>query len=621
MAELVARKEPLGKASGPASHLVALLDQGEADEVIKLTAVMAAETVGWPDPRWAEIVRGWWIRHVKAKGGERDADNIQRIWADAAPTAGGGFKALLEKTKARAPLADDASAVDAAIAATAAAQAEPELAEPSTLSTAKAHPKPKPRFNLDSNADAPWLSRAAPMDNAKAFSKDRLSKNGELATWYYRGDWWQWNGQFYETAPADRIMGEVYDYLDGARAGVNGDERFKPKPENAEALIKCLKACIAIDDRDGPPLWLDRRETSDARKLLAFENCLVDVVSGEIVELTPQLWAHGGVDFAFDPKARCPRWERFLEEVFPGDTESQMTVEEQLGYGMTNDTRFEKGALWVGQKRSGKSTLAWIQERLAGVGACASLSFHDLMRTENSRAHLIGRKVGIFADVRLKPAKSYGLNSYDPGGIDHQSAQFLLNVIGRDKVALGRKYKEAWEGRLFLKVIITSNEVPNLQDAGGVLVSRFIMLDFQQSFFGREDVTLRDQLEAELPGIANRCLAAYRRLCKRGRFIQPASGRELVRKVEEKVSPFVAFMNDCFVEDPGGEGVTIGAFFEIFAGWCRDARRFDLIATTTKSNLIQEVNGIERWKWLKSAKPHGLPRRYRGIKRRSRAAV
>jgi len=36
-----------------------------------------------------------------------------------------------------------------------------------------------------------------------------------------------------------------------------------------------------------------------------------------------------------------------------------------------------------------------------------------------------------------------------------------------------------------LKVIITSNEVPNLQDAGRVLTSRFIMLDFQQSFFGR----------------------------------------------------------------------------------------------------------------------------------------
>lgn len=583
---------------------------------------MEAEAVALAEAAGLDVVA---IRERFKKARELRAGPPKAATQSVPAAKSGGFK-LLKVPSLAGGGAGFAEALGAAIAATKAApKVEPALmpapapeveAEPAPAPEAE-RATPRPRFHLDHNAASPVLSRTAPMDNAKAFAKDRLSKNGKLATWYYRGEWWQWNGQFYEAAPADRIMGEVYDYLDGARAGSNGDERFRPKPENAEALAKCLKACVAIDDRDGPPLWLDRREAPDARNLLAFENCLIDVVSGEIVELTPEFWGHGGVDFAFDPNARCPRWERFLEEVFPGDPESQMTIEEELGYGMTNDTRFEKGALWVGQKRSGKSTLAWIQERLAGVGACASLSFHDWMKTENSRAHLIGKKVGIFADVRLKPAKAYGLTGYDPGGIDHQSAQFLLNVIGRDKVALGRKFKDAWEGRLFLKLIITSNEVPNLQDAGGVLVSRFIMLDFQQSFFGREDVTLRDQLEAELPGIANRCLAAYRQLCRRGRFIQPASGRELVRKVEDKVSPFAAFMNECFVEDPAGAGILVGAFFEIFQQWCREARRQDLIPTTTKSNLIQEVTRIDRWSWLRSSKPHGEPRRYAGIKRRS----
>jgi putative DNA primase/helicase len=522
----------------------------------------------------------------------------------------GEAKPKIEDAKAR--LAGLSARAEAAKPAPA-PKAEPEPAP---------EPKSEPRFRLDKVATTPVLSKAAPMDSARAFARDRLSKGGVHATYYYRGEWWQWNGRFYEIAPADRIMGEVYDYLDSAVVRTeNGQQRFKPKPEHAEALIKCLKSCVAIDDRDGPPRWLlDGSGKPSAENLLVFHDCLVDVETGEVVELTPQLWAHGGVDFAFDPQARCPRWERFLEEIFPGDPESQMTIEEQLGYGMTNDTRFEKGALWVGVKRSGKSTLAWVQERLAGVGACVSLSFHDWMKTKNSREHLVGRKVGIFADVRLKPAKSYGLTGYDPGGIDHQSAQLLLNIIGRDKVSLGRKFKKVWEGRLFLKPIITSNEVPNLQDAGGVLVSRFIMIDFQQSFYGREDVTLRNKLEAELPGIANRCLTAYRRLCARGRFIQPDRGRGLVQKVEEKVSPYVAFMNDCFVEDGESKGVSVGSFFDAFRQWCRDNRRHDLIHSTTKSNLIQEVTKIERWSWLKSSKPHGEPRRYVGIRARERVS-
>jgi hypothetical protein len=90
----------------------------------------------------------------------------------------------------------------------------------------------------------------------------------------------------------------------------------------------------------------------------------------------------------------------------------------------------------------------------------------------------------------------------------------------------------------------------------------------------------------------------------------------LAEKIAAKVNPYAAFMADCFVEDPGSPGVLVGAFLETFQGWCRDNRRHDLIASTTKSNLIQEVNKVEQWKHLRAVKPHGEQRRYPGIKRR-----
>ena len=310
--------------------------------------------------------------------------------------------------------------------------AKPKEEVPEPEAEAQPGPGPEPEAEPYRPAEVegppPVLSKAAPMDNARAFARDRLSRDGTLATYHFHGDWWQWNGRFYEGAPAERISGAVYQYLDRALVRTaNGDEPFRPKPEHAEALIKCLKACVAIDDRDVPPAWLlDQRRGPPAEQLLVFKNCLVDAETGEIVGLTPHLWTHGGADFDFDSAARCPRWERFLEELFPGDQESQMTIEEQLGYGATNDVRFEKGALWVGEKRSGKSTLVWVQERLVGAGAYASLSFHDWMKTENSRAHLLGKKVAVFPDVRLKPARAFGMVGYDPGGLDHQSAQLLL---------------------------------------------------------------------------------------------------------------------------------------------------------------------------------------------------
>jgi phage/plasmid-associated DNA primase len=146
------------------------------------------------------------------------------------------------------------------------------------------------------------------------------------------------------------------------------------------------------------------------------------------------------------------------------------------------------------------------------------------------------------------------------------------------------------------------------------------MLEFKQSFFGREDISLRNKLEVELPGIANRCLAAYRRLCARGRFIQPRAGLDLAQKIEAKGNAYAAFMSDCFVDDLGGPGVLCGAFFLTFQGWCRETRRFDLL-TETPQTLIKNVNCVERWQHLKSQRaPRDdgpkRPRRYYGIRQR-----
>jgi putative DNA primase/helicase len=363
-----------------------------------------------------------------------------------------------------------------------------------------------------------------------------------------------------------------------------------------------------------PPKWLEaENDAPKAENLLVFKNLLVDVTTGKTYPLTPKLWVQDAVDFEYDPLARCPRWKQFLQEIFPDDQASQDCIEEQLGYGMTNETRFEKGALWIGVKRSGKSTVAFIQRKLAGDRSCAALSFNDWTSGENSHQDIVGKKVGIFADVRFKPARVYG-TSYDPGGIAHKSAELLLNIIGRDKISVGQKYRGRWVGQSTMKVIITSNEVPNLQDAGGVLQTRFIKLEFKNSFYGREDIQLRDELAAELPGIANRCLTAYRRLRARGKFIQPASGLELERRIEDRINPYAAFMHDCFVRDDACEGPTCAKFYSIFEDWCREHGRWDLLRNTPKNRLITYITALEEWSWVKSFHPHGKPRRYPGLR-------
>jgi putative DNA primase/helicase len=470
-------------------------------------------------------------------------------------------------------------------------------------------------WQLPKIADTPQLSRKAPLDNAKLFTRHKLeysadSKASSPGTYFYQGDWWQWNGAFYERAPEQRMIDMACEYMDKATINTGeGMARFKPTPRDITSLITLLQSNVGLDDRTTPPAWLDQRPTPAPEGLLAFRNCLVDVTTGKTYPHEPWLWIHDGVDFDYDRNARCPRWERFLRELFPNDDEAREMIEEQLGYGMTIDNQFEKAALWVGPPRSGRGTIAHIQELLVGVNGYTSLNLHTWHKTENSRMGMIGKRVGIFHDIRLRPPKQYGNVSYDPGGVDPQSQQLLLELISGDLTEIGRKYLEAWKGKPFIKFILISNKVPNFNDE--VLITRFNVLEFTESWLGREDATLKLKvLPSELPGIANRCLAAYRRLLRQGHFVQPQSGLALLRRVKAAVSPYVAFMETYWEPDPMGEGTLVKLFDATFRHWCLQTETFDL-AGTSKSNMIQEIKKIPKWTWLKAFRPSTDDRRRR----------
>jgi putative DNA primase/helicase len=482
-------------------------------------------------------------------------------------------------------------------------------------------PEPEPAAEAPPAAEA-WtradavgaeLKKETPLDNAKKFTDDKLMlSNGSsraLDTYFYQGSWWQWNKAFYEKAPEQRISDMVCNYLDKSWLKTlegAGSKEFKPVPKDLSFLMTFLRTCVGLDDRNIPPLWLDERPSPKPAELLAFRNCLVDVTTGKTYGHDPRLWLHDGVSFNYDPKAKCPWWEWFLKEAFPSDEEVRNCIEEQVGYGMTTDNQFEKAALWIGEPRSGRGTIAAIQELLVGVNGHCSLNVHSWHNNENSRQGMVGKRVGIFHDIRLKPPKQYGNVSFDPGGIGPQSQQLLLELISGDFTEFGRKYIDAWKGLPFIKFILISNQVPNFNDP--VLITRMIAIEFTRSFLDVEKPELKKVLlPAECPGIANRCLAAYRRLLERGRFVQPASGQALLNRVKAQVDPWTAFMDAYWLPDPEGEGTPIRVFNRAFRHWCLETETYGLVKTS-KSNIIQSIKRLPKWKWLRAFRPAAEPR-------------
>ena len=466
---------------------------------------------------------------------------------------------------------------------------------------------------IDDAGGAPVLSYADPYKSAREFVQRYCIVDGLSGMYFHGGEFWRWNGQFYEVNPSESLRANVYEFLNNSLKLVKTDEGFnrapfKPKPEHVNAVIDCLRSGLFLEA--GPPVWLDDGRMAGA--VLVFQNKLVDAETGETWELTNRLWVQGGLDYGFDEKAECPRWLQFLEEVQPGDQAAQDCIEETLGLCMTEDLRFEKGFLWVGVARSGKGTLAHLLRLLTGTTNFVSLSFHTWVKSDYSREKLIGKRAGVFTDVRFKPGKWYG-QTWDPGGIDHVSQELLLNLTAGDAVTLGQKWKKDWEGKVPIKMILISNEVPNLQDAGGVLITRFIIVEFKVSFLDREDVDLKRKMEVELPGIANRCLAAYRRLLKRGRFVQPESSKGLEQRIKARVNLYSAFIQERCVIDPGTV-VNCGALYNQFGQWCRETGHLDLLKSTPKNTFKGKLKEALGWDQLATTKPKGKARQYVGLR-------
>jgi putative DNA primase/helicase len=464
------------------------------------------------------------------------------------------------------------------------------------------------------------LSKKQPLVAAKAFA-GQTCLMGETLTIFHQGKFWAWNGSCYGEVDEQNIRTTMLEFLDRSRVKEQTDDGFvtapyHPRPRDVNEVMDCLKSGLHLGVEVQAPMWMEGRPKGvpPAKGLLAFKNCLVDIMTGAVLKHTPYLWIHTALDFAYDPDALSPRWEQFLEEVFPGDVEAQEALEEQLGYCMTEDVRFHKGFMWIGKPRSGRGTITHIMHRLVG-GSYVTLNFSTWLASENSRQPFIGKKVGVFPDVRLKPPKMWGTR-LDPGGLDHRSAEQLLQIIGGDRQTIKLMWSGVpWEGVLPMKIILISNVTPRLNDEKGVLPTRFMKLSFGRSFAANPDLGLLNKLLNELPGIAVRCLRAYRRLCERGHFVQPKSGEKLDREVAMGGDPMTEWALSRLVVEEGGKGVKWSVLRANFTAWCQETGRAELLLTINTPSMfskkLREVAGFEN---IWTLHPHAKDRVAVGVR-------
>ena len=229
---------------------------------------------------------------------------------------------------------------------------------------------------------------------------------------------------------------------------------------------------------------LVQREEFDADPYtINLENCLLDVISKNQIEHSPDYLTLSKFPIVYDPDVECPCIEKFLGEVIQDPHKLRETLKFWSSV-LIKDCRFEKGLMLLGGGANGKSVVIKLFE--AGVGRednCSNLSLHDIEEDRFARARLFGKALNTYADNKSQRLKETGN---------------LKTVISGDTIEGQNKFKPRFSFRNRAKLIISTNNPPETDDKTYAFYRRWTIVMFQNTFVPSDDPTTPNKADPEL---------------------------------------------------------------------------------------------------------------------------
>lgn len=458
---------------------------------------------------------------------------------------------------------------------------------------------------------------------ARRILADRFTTEaGRLGLREWRGSFWEWYGGR-KWVKRERQWVEDQVILELADAHVRGTGRgavevLEVGGSKVEHVVRTMEAMVRLEVQD-VPCWLDGTGEGrpDPRYCVGFEDVVVDVrgtalrrmggVGGWSVVERDETWFDVfTVPCAWDGEARCPRWMRCLEEWFGVDEESKELAARMMGYGLMATRKYGRGPLLIGKIRGGKGVFTRRWKKMLGsafVGTTMShlVSNFGLAGTQHARVVSVGEVHGL---------ERTGGEAF---------AGIWKNWIGGDEMPVNIKYQGAVVGVVRALPVMSSNEMPALPNKGAGMSGKLLVLPFDHSFLGREQLDLEEELDGELPGLARWALEGAVRL--EGEMAPerkwPVSERaaDVLRTYRIMNNPFDGFLEARFVRNPEGRVATR----VVLAEWQDWLRSTGMPIRVAPNQVMLKLEQESTWGVRRYREPGGGDRCLKGLSVRREA--
>lgn len=240
----------------------------------------------------------------------------------------------------------------------------------------------------------------------------------------------------------------------------------------------------------------------------------------------------------YDPRAKCPVYDRFIETSLP-DPLVRDLADEWLGYNLTPDYSHHKAMMTTGESGSGKSVYLEVTTALLGARNVSAMALVEMTRDTFGTADLYGKAANICTDIESAELRHTGL---------------FKRLVAGEVVRAQEKHKPAFDFRNTAKLSFSANEIPSTRDTTSAFFDRWVVLIFPHKFrdTSKDDRGLKGKIAgspSEMSGVLNRALAGLTRLRKQDAFTGSRSTDEAKRFFRERADGFAAWL----VELPPGD--------------------------------------------------------------------
>lgn len=294
----------------------------------------------------------------------------------------------------------------------------------------------------------------------------------------------------------------------------------------------------------------------------------VNVLNGELEwngtawELKPHCREHyrtTQIPVAYDPDATCPRFKKFLTEIFQVDPDGQqkaLALVEMIGYTLVSYARFERFALLIGSGANGKSVVLEVVRALVGPENVAAVQ-PSQFGNKFQRAHLHLKLANLVTEIA-------------EGG-EIADAE-LKSITSGELTTAEHKNKDPFDFCPFATCWFGSNHMPHTRDFSDALFRRALVIPFNRTFKAGVDAdpNLKTKLLEELPGIMNLALVAFGQVIVRHNFTEPQSCVDAKQEWRLEADQVAQFTGEKCVMDAEA-AIRSGDLYNEYRTWCDDA--------------------------------------------------